>query len=170
MAPDRLHDHEDPPVLPAALDQPGALARAWVSSGGRIARRTAGSRELKLVNDDYAAYLGWKPEGGPQSDFQFVRTNTFDGNRAFQDTTKDFGSLVSNYNYKNLSAYYHGAYLDTDDRLRGFETEQVSHAARVGYSGSFIDKRLLWNATYNVNYQDIKTRTQRAGWRGRRCR
>ena len=35
--------------------------------------RTAGFAGIKLVNDDYAAYLGWKPEGGPQSDFQFVQ-------------------------------------------------------------------------------------------------
>ena len=81
--------------------------------------RTAGLSDVKLVNDEYAAYLGWNPAGGPQSDFQFLRTHTFDGERAYQDVTKDFGSLVSNYTYRNLGAYYRGSYLDTDDQLDG---------------------------------------------------
>jgi hypothetical protein len=125
--------------------------------------RVAGLPATTLVNDDYAAYLGWKPEGGPRSDFQFVRTNTFDNSRTVLDTTKGFGSLVSSYSYQNLSAYYRGTYLDSTDRLGGLETQQVSSAARVGYSGSFIDKRLLWNAMYNINDQSLRTKTSGKG-------
>jgi hypothetical protein len=119
--------------------------------------RTRGTPDVKLVNDEYAAYLGWNPAGGPHSDFQFVRTNTFDGDRAFQDVTKDFGSVLSNYTYRNLGAFYRGAYLKTDDVVNGLETRQVSHAARTAYSGAFIRKRLLWNASYDVNHQDLRT-------------
>ena len=121
-------------------------------------RARTGASSVKLVNDDYAAYLGWKPDGGPQSDFQFVRTNTFDRSRAFQDSTKDFGSLISGYTHQNFSAYYRGAYLASNDRLRGLDTTQVSNAGRVAYSQSFIDKRLLWNGMYSINDQDITTR------------
>jgi hypothetical protein len=119
--------------------------------------RTAGLSDLKLINDEYAGYLGWNPAGGPQSDFQFLRTHTFDGDRAFQDLTRDFGSVVSNYAYQNFGAYYRGSYLNTDDRINGLGIRQGSHAARANYSGSFIDKRLLWNATYNINHQDLNT-------------
>ncbi len=119
--------------------------------------RTAGVSNVKLVNDEYAGYLGWNIAGGPQSEFQFVRDHTFDGDRAFQDTTKGFGSVVSNYTYRNLGAYYLGSYLDTDDRLRNFQTRQISHAGRLSYSDAFINKRLVWNATYNVNYQSLQT-------------
>jgi hypothetical protein len=119
--------------------------------------RTAGQSSVKLVNDEYAAYLGWNPTGGPQSDFQFVRTSTFDDKRAFQNVAKDFGSLISNYTYRNLGASYRGSYLNTDDRLHGLETRQVSHAARAAYSAAFIQKRLLWNASYDVNRQDVRT-------------
>ena len=119
--------------------------------------RFAGAPGTKLVNDDYAAYLGWKPEGGPQSDFQFVRTNTFDENRSVVDTSKDFGSLVSHYTFQNLNAYYRGTYLTSDDRLRALETRQVQNSARVDYSRSFIARRLVWNGIYNVNRQELTT-------------
>ena len=119
--------------------------------------RTAGLSDVKLVNDEYAAYLGWNPAGGPRSDFQFLRTHTFDGDRAYQDVTKDFGSLDSNYAYQNLGAYYRGSYLNTDDQLRRSETRQVTHSGRVNYSSANFRRRLLWNATYNINHQDLRT-------------
>ncbi len=119
--------------------------------------RTAGVSNIKLVNDEYAGYLGWNIEGGPHSDFQFLRDHTFDGDRLFQDVYKDFGTVVSNYTYRNFGAYYLGSYLDTNDHLRALDTRQVSHAGRVYYSDAFLRKRLVWNATYNVNYQNIET-------------
>jgi len=125
--------------------------------------KTAGLSDVKLVNEEYGAYLGWQPEGGPRSDLQLLRTHTFDGARAFQDITKGFGSLISTYARGNLGANYRGAYLDTDDQLHGLETRQVSHAGRVSYSDSFINKRLLWNATYNINYQDVRTASRGTG-------
>ncbi len=130
----------------------------------RVARdRTAGLSNVKLVNDEYDAYLGWKPEGGPRSDFQFVRTHTFDGEQVAQDVTKDFGSLVSSYAYRNLGVYYRGSYLNTDDQIARLETRQSTHAARGDYSQSFIQKRLLWNVTYNVNHHGVTTIARGAG-------
>ncbi len=125
--------------------------------------RTAGLSAVKLVNDEFAGYLSWNPVGGPRSDFQFVRTHTFDEDRALQDITKDFGTLVSNYALGNLGAHYRGAYLKTDDERQGVETTQVGHGGRVDYSASLLAKRLLWNATYNVNYQDLKTAARGTG-------
>ena len=119
--------------------------------------RTEGLSDVKLVNDEYSAYLGWNPAGGPRSDFQFLRTHTFDGDKAFQDVTRDFGTIVSNYSKGSLGGYYRGAFLDTDNPLEGLHTRQVTHSARVSDSGSLIRKRLLWNATYNINHQDVTT-------------
>ena len=119
--------------------------------------RFTGFTGTKLVNDDYAAYLGWNPEGGPQSDFQYVRTNTFDEHKNVLDIVKDYGSLISNYEYRAFTAYYRGAYLDTDDRIAALETRQVTQSGRFGYSGSFIDKRLVWNGVYTINNQDLTT-------------
>jgi hypothetical protein len=119
--------------------------------------RVSSVSDIKLINDEYAAYLGWNPAGGPTSEFQFVRTHTFDGDRAFEDVTKGYASLVANYAYRNFGANYRGAYLDTDNTLAGVETRQESHAGRLTYGDTFFNKRLAWNAAYNINYQDLRT-------------
>ena len=119
--------------------------------------RTAGVSDLKLVNEDYAAYLGWNPAGGPRSEFQFLRTQTFDASRTLQDVTKGLGTLVSNYTYRSLRADYRGSYLDTRDELRGFDTLQVTHTARVSNSARLMGDRLLWNGAYAADYQDLRT-------------
>lgn len=125
--------------------------------------RTAGQTDIKLINNEWDGYLGWNPAGGPRSEFQFVRTDTFDSNRSFQDVTKNFGSLVSNYSYKNLGLYYRGAYLDNDDHLHRVDTLQVTQGARASYAGTFIDKRLTVNGTYNITHQDLTTTATGAG-------
>jgi hypothetical protein len=125
--------------------------------------RTAGLTDIKLINNEWDGYLGWNPDGGPRSQFQFIRTDTFDADRTFEDTTKDFGSVVSNYSYKDLGLYYRGAYLDTNDKLHDVDTRQVVQGARASYAGSFIDKRLSLDATYNINHQDLTTTSSGTG-------
>lgn len=119
--------------------------------------RTPGLSDVKLINDEYSAYLGWRPTGGPASEFQYLRTHTFDGARAVQDILRDSFSLVSNYRFRELTASYRGLHLDTDDRLERVNASQTTHAGELGYSGSFIRKRLSVNATYDVNYQATRT-------------
>jgi hypothetical protein len=117
--------------------------------------RVAGLTDVKLVNDEYAGYLGWNPAGGPRSEFQFVRTHTFDGTQTLQDLNRQFATLVSNYTYRDLGAFYRGGYLKTDDQLLGVETRQLTHDARINDSGALINRRLSWNAFYNVNYRNV---------------
>lgn len=118
---------------------------------------SSGQPSFTVVSEDYAGYLGWRPAALPQFDFQFVRTNLFDADRLDQDTTKDFGSVLSRYAINGLNTYYQGTYLDTNDRLRGVETRQVSNAGRVDYAAAFLRKRLQWNASYSVNHQTLTT-------------
>ena len=125
--------------------------------------RTGSLSNVKLVNEEYAGYLGWNPAGGPRSDLQYLRTHTFDGTRTFEDTTKAFATLVSNYTHANFGAYYRGAFLDTDNTLLHLQTQQITHAARVSDAGLLVRKRLAWNATYNVNYQDVRTSSSGQG-------
>lgn len=125
--------------------------------------RIAELSDVKLVNDEYAAYLGWNPAGGPRSDFRLVRTRTFDGTGTLQDVKRQFGTLVSNYTYGQLGAFYRGGYLKTDDQLLGLETVQLTHDARVTDSGALLDRRLVWNATYNINYRDLRSQASGSG-------
>ena len=125
--------------------------------------RTAGLSDVRLVNDEYAAYLGWNPAGGPRSDFQFLRTNTFDGERHIVTRREISASLGSDYTYRNLGAYYGGSYLDTENRLEGSTSRQVGHSGRLNYSGAFLNQRLFWNALYNINYQNLLTQSSGQG-------
>lgn len=125
--------------------------------------RTGSFSNVKLVNEEYAGYLGWNPAGGPRSDFQYLRTHTFDGTRAIEDTTKKFATLVSSYTYRNFGAYYRGALLDSDNALLHLQTQQITHAGRVSDAGLLVRKRLAWSATYNVNYQDFRTSSSGKG-------
>lgn len=120
--------------------------------------RLSAAPTLTLVNEDYAGYLSWKPVGLPQSEVQYIRTNTFDRTRASQDLTKDFGSILSRYTYKRLGLYYLGSYLGTTDRARGVDSRQVSNAGRLDHSAAFFSKRLRWNTIYNVNHQTLSSR------------
>lgn len=116
-----------------------------------------GTPPLRLTSEDYSAYLGWRPAGGPQSDVQFVRTNTFADTRQLNDSTKDFGSIISRYNAKGLGVSYLGSYLDTNNRVAGADTRQVMNAVRLDESATFLKNRLNWSATYNINHQDLRT-------------
>ncbi len=114
-----------------------------------------GGREVRLVNDERAAYLAWKPAGGPQSDLQFLRTSTVDGDGGSQDLIKHLATLNSIYRSGELSLSYRGAYLKTDDRVARLETRQMSHGVRADYSRTFLSQRLSWNASINVSRQDL---------------
>lgn len=124
---------------------------------------TSGFPAFGLVSEDYVAYLGWRPAGLPQTEFQFVRTNTRDDGRETLDTTRDLGTIISRYSYKNLNVHYLGSSLENVDRLHQVENQQTSNAARIDYSQSFLQKRLLWNTTYNANHIDITTRARGEG-------
>lgn len=117
--------------------------------------RTAGQTDIKLINNEWDGYLGWNPDGGPHNEFQYIRSDTFDSARTLQDTTRSVASLVSNYSYKDLSVYYRGSYLDTNDKIHDVDTTIVTHGGRASYAGTFMDKRLTVDATYNINYQDV---------------
>jgi hypothetical protein len=136
------------PVLSPGL---GYFRRDETTSTG------GGSPSIRLTNEDYSAYLGWRPAGGPRSDFQFVRTNTYDDTRLLDDSKKDFGSIISRYSYKGLGVSYLGSYLDTDNRVVGLETREVANAVRVDQSAALFHNRVLWAGTYNINHQNLTT-------------
>ena len=125
--------------------------------------RVSGGSDIKLVNDEVSGYLGWNPAGGPRTDFQVVRTHTFDGTRAYQDITKLFGSALSSYTNRNLAVHYRGSYLDTDDGINRLQTRQVIHGARITDSESLLGQRLQWNGAYHINYRDVTTAAEGDG-------
>jgi len=116
---------------------------------------TPGVPSSRLVSEDYIGNLGWRPEGLPQFDAQFIRTNSFDGDRAAQDLTRDYGSMQTRYQFKHLDTYYTFGVLNTSDHLRQRESHQITNSVRLNHSQAFFNRRAQWNATYHVNRQRL---------------
>ena len=119
-----------------------------------------------LINDDYLANLRWRPEGLPSIETRFERTNTYDERRQVLDTTKDYISLLARYGYKGLDIRYQGSYTDTDQKLSLVETKDMLHTAWLSYSNSFFNRRVSVSASYNIDYEQIKTSTSAPGTGG----
>jgi hypothetical protein len=110
-----------------------------------------------LINDDYLVTLKWRPDGFPSTEAQLERTNTYDDSRTIQNTTKDYVSLLSRYQYGGLDVRYQGTYTDTNDKVGQVDTKDLLNSGWVSYANSFFDRRVSVSSTYNVNYEVIKT-------------
>ncbi len=130
--------------------------------------KASGSPALALVNEQYNAILGWKPDGFPSMDILLQRTNNFDEKRDIQNTTQDFGSLSSRFIYKNLEVRYLGSYTDLTDKINNVETTDLLQTGRLSYSDYFFNKRVSFNATYNITFDRITVSQKGKGTGGGR--
>ena len=117
--------------------------------------KTGGSPGTTLINEQYTAILGWKPERLPTVDVLLQRTNNFDETKDFLDTTQDYGSIASRYTYKDLDIRYLGSYTDLTDNINKLETTDLVQSGRLTYSDSFFDKRVSFSGTYNITFDQI---------------
>ena len=122
------------------------------------------SPSVTLVNDQYYANLGWRPEGLPSIDMRFMRTNSYDEDRDLRDIQEDNITLVSRYFYKGLQVYYQGNYLHTMDDLNNLDVKQQLHSGRVTYADSFLNGRVSFNTTYDIFYNEVKTFSEGEGF------
>jgi hypothetical protein len=122
------------------------------------------SPSVTLINDEYYALLGWRPEGLPSIDAQIRRRNLYDSDKDFQDTKEDFISLNSKYQYKGLRLDYFGTYLNSRDDLIDLDVTQYTHSGRASYADSFFNNRVALSTNYNILYQGTKTKTAGEGF------
>jgi hypothetical protein len=122
------------------------------------------SPSVTLVNDEYNAILGWRPEGLPHIEMRYRRTNSYDEDKDLRDTKEDYINLISRYVYKGLQVDYNGTYIHTMDDLNNLDVKQQLHNGRVSYSDSFFDSRVLLNTTYDVFYNQVKTVSEGTGF------
>jgi len=150
------------PYIDLTLDN-----RLYKVSLGYIRRdeavKTSGFPRTTLINDEYYGILGWRPEAFPSLDMIIRKTKTYDEKKSLLDTTEDYYNLQSTYDYRGLELYYNGTYIDTQRDLLNLETWQQTHSGRVNYSNAFFDKRVFLNTTYQILYQDTKTRSEGKG-------
>ena len=119
--------------------------------------------KVTLINDDYIATLDWRPEGLPTFETQFIRRNTYDKDELIQDATQDSAILTSRYAYKGLDLRYVGTYNNQKNHLVDLETRTLTHFGRIVYSDSFLDRRINFYTTYEINRQETKISAEDTG-------
>jgi hypothetical protein len=153
------------PVLDLSLKTP--FYYAGISYTRRQERdETTGSATATSTNvrEEYLALLGWKPAGLPSIDARYSRTNTFDKDRLFQNTTDDFFQVKTIYEpIKYLFVKYQGTYRDTSDLLHNVEVKQLTNNGRVNYDGIFFDNRVTLSTSYDYTRADTETITLGSG-------
>jgi hypothetical protein len=117
------------------------------------------SPSVTLINDEYYAILGWRPEGLPLIDMQLRRRNLYDSDKDSLDVKEDFISLNSKYQYQGLRLDYFGTYLHSRDDLIDLDVTQYTHSGRASYANSFFNNRVALSTNYNILYQETRTKT-----------
>jgi hypothetical protein len=127
------------------------LYSATVGFNRRDARTVVtGLPGITLLNEDYHAMFGWKPDGFPALNVLARRTNTFDKDRVTQDATNDSVLLNSNYvPAKGIDLRYQLGFNDQNDKLNDLDVSSIQHTGRAAYSAAFFNKRVSLNTSYD---------------------
>lgn len=140
-----------------------ALNTGFASAGVGYKRRqetteTSGAPSVTLINDNYNALFGLRPEALPSVDVFFNRLNSYDDLRISQDTVNDSVLVNSRYTLiKDLNLSYQWLYNDLQDQLKNIEIQSVNQNARVTYTGQFFRDRVSFATSYNLSSQESKT-------------
>lgn len=113
---------------------------------------------LDTVRNNYTAFFGYRPDGLPTFDLQYLRTSTYDKERISQDTTTDHFLISSLYQpAKGVDLRYMGSYTSTKDQLQDTTTTDVINSGRATYNGQFFNNRVSVFSSYNIARQDTRT-------------
>jgi hypothetical protein len=146
------------PFLELRLETPLYTAAAGFSRR-QEKTETSGFSGVTTVSDEYTGILGWRPEGLPSFDLRMYRINRFDDERSFLDIHENLFNLQTIYSYKGLWLMYYGLYDDSRNNIVDQDTEIWSHHGRATYSGMVWDDRILINGSYDINRQEVTTKT-----------
>ncbi len=123
-----------------------------------------GGNSTADIRENYRTVLAWRPDRLPKFEGRYVRTNTYDRGREFEDRVEDFASFVAQYRPVNgLDMRYRLAYRDRMDEVTGIGVEDVTHNANVRYTDSFWDGRLLPSASYTYTRRAVETTSSGQG-------
>ena len=119
--------------------------------------KVSGLSKTTLIQDNYNANLEWRPEAFPRTQVFYTRTNTYDEPRSSLDTQKDYVNLKSEYVYRGLDVTYFGTYVNTQDKIRNFDSTELSNEGRLIYATTFFNGRTSFNTDDRLNVTKIDT-------------
>jgi hypothetical protein len=141
------------------------LSNPFVTAGAGYHKReekqdTRGLPSSTTIRDTYNALFGLRPEGLPTLDTLFMRTDTYDKARLFQNNENDFFSLSSRYKpVKDLDLRYQFTSNEAKNLLNDVNAKVLTHTGRAMYSGQFFNNRISLSSSYNISRQETEAPT-----------
>ncbi len=107
------------------------------------------------IQDTYTANLGWRPAELPSFDLFYTRRYLYDPEKTSQNIqTENYTWTVNYREIKGLEVNYSGNLSTVADRLANTDTENLTNAGRLSYTGSLLNNRVLYHASYNIAVQN----------------
>lgn len=114
-------------------------------------RLLARGDQSERVNETWLLSTRWQPEDGPATNLVLTRTERFDPARRLEDRTAFDVLLSSTFDpVEQVSVFFTARYANPQDHRTGTEVQDLSETARVGYTDTFLDRRLSASASYSL--------------------
>jgi hypothetical protein len=145
------------------------LATRLISAGIGYTKRedkasSLGQTAPESVQDTYSANLSLRPEGLPQVDVLFLRTDIYDKGRLFANQVTDSTTLGLRYTgFRGLELYGTALFTDETDHIANFNLKQQNYSARASYWRHFFGDRVSAYASYAYHRLDTQTAASGGG-------
>jgi hypothetical protein len=114
-----------------------------------------GFSKVTTIVESYQGRLGWKPADLPSLDVFLGRTNDYDVDRDFRDSTVDQISWTSFYNaLRTLQVSYRGSYTESKDNLNGVDVKALGNDLWTQYTDRWLHDRASVQASYEISRSD----------------
>ncbi len=125
--------------------------------GNRIDEDVTDLPDTRSNRDEFIATVGMTPDKlYPEWNLTYRRTLTDDHPTTIDEVRDDY-FFETQYNpVRNFLANYSYQRIDTDDKLRSFDTLEQTHFGKLEYSRDFLDDRLLMNSGYIIRYNRLE--------------
>ena len=109
-------------------------------------------------------FLGFKPEGLPTLDLQYIGESRFDKDRISLDQDDNMFSVGSLYRpVKSVQLNYNAVYDDVKYHLTQGETESLTQSGKMSYNDRFFDGRVTLTASYIITGQTVQATSGGSG-------
>ena len=125
---------------------------------------STGAAQLTNIRESKNASLGFRPEGLPTLETQFIRSHTYDKDRLSEDVVDDQLSLSSHYKpVKEIDLRYQLTRIDHDDQLVEFNSSSLYQNGRAAYTDRFFNNRVSFDTSYSLSRQSMETTSSGTG-------
>jgi hypothetical protein len=164
-----LQDRTDAHVTHLDQTERGAFGRILLALpvlNGGLTYDTGDARgtgTLRLLRDDVAAFVSWRPVELPELTARLSQSHHYDANRLTQDLTTTSALLSVRYQDAPLEAKYALLWGRPADAISGTETSSIDQVLQGTYGGALLEDRTTVYASLTLRNQVMRTLTVGTG-------